>query len=486
MLRKLRLIFKMQEKKAVQLVWFREDLRLFDNPALHFAAKTNKPLIGIYIFDNSLNRSMGHAQRWWLHHSLNELRERFKKLGSTLYLYRGNTLDIMEEILSSNPIEGLFYNNVFTVEQQSLADEASRLCLKYKVKSQSFNHSILNEPNKVLNQKSEFYKVYTSFYKASIKVTDRKKPYPMPRTVIRKASLSKESDLLEDWAFTPHWSLNFSKYWEPGELGAQKRMKIFFKNNLINYHDARDIPSVEATSKLSPHIHFGEVSVSQLFNKTEQFVAMHPEASKAGETWIKQLFWRDFSYYLLYHVKDLPNSNYRQSFNQFPWRKDKKHLQSWQKGQTGYPIVDAGMRELWHSGTMHNRVRMIVASFLTKHLLIHWKEGEAWFWDTLLDADLANNVASWQWVQGCGADAAPYFRIFNPTLQSQKFDPNGEYIAKWVPELSGLPSKHIHEPWSAPLEVLERANITLDQTYPRPIVDHKFARERALTLYKKL
>ncbi|MCB1119235.1 MAG: deoxyribodipyrimidine photo-lyase, partial [Chlamydiia bacterium] len=284
------------------------------------------------------------------------------------------------------------------------------------------------------------------------------------------------SDTLDDWGLLPQkpdWAGGLRETWHPGETGAQDRLATFLDETVANYHDDRDRPDIEATSRLSPHLAFGEISPAQCWHAAAAHAEQQPGARKGVEKFLKELGWREFSYHLLFHTPSLPVAPFRQEFAAFPWDGTEDALERWQRGRTGYPIVDAGLRELWHTGWMHNRVRMIVASFLTKHLNIHWHSGAEWFWDTLVDADLANNSASWQWVAGCGADAAPYFRIFNPILQGQKFDPQGTYIRHWVPELADVPLKHLNTPWEV-----------APPNYPPPLVDHQQARQDALNRFK--
>ena len=271
-----------------------------------------------------------------------------------------------------------------------------------------------------------------------------------------------------------------------GETHAQQVWDDFLKNSISRYEDSRNIPSIAGTSKLSPHLAFGEISVRQIWHDVMQQKSIDRQHNDDLDRYLSEIGWREFSYYQLYHFPELPKKNFNPRFNHFQWDKPSAQLKAWKKGMTGYPLVDAGLRELWQTGYMHNRVRMVVASFLCKDLLIHWQEGAKWFWDTLLDADLASNSASWQWCAGCGADAAPFFRIFNPTTQSEKFDTEGLYIRRWIPELSKMPNKYIHKPHEAPYEVLQQAQVEIGKTYPKPIVDHKSARLEALERYKSL
>jgi deoxyribodipyrimidine photo-lyase len=350
-----------------------------------------------------------------------------------------------------------------------------------------FGGSLLREPEEMRTKAGDVYKVYTPFSRALLHDFVPSKPLAAPKR-IEAPSKQPRSDVLSDWSLhprTPDWSDGFANAWQPGEAGAHANLRAFAANALKSYAQNRNRPDIEGTSRLSPHLHFGEISPGQCWTYAAQAAeAMQAAADTGLETFIRELIWREFSTTLLFYWPDLPEAPFRREFAAFPWRRDKKLLEAWQRGQTGYPIVDAGMRELWRTGYMHNRVRMITASFLIKHLLIPWQDGEAWFWDTLVDADLANNSASWQWVAGSGADAAPYFRIFNPVTQGIKFDPDGIYVKRWVPELRPLPADVVHAPWSAPPHALTSAGVRLGNDYPFPIVDHAAARARALEAYE--
>ncbi len=351
------------------------------------------------------------------------------------------------------------------------------------VHAESFGANLLREPWEVKSAAGGPMKVFTPFWRAHQKLGAIRSPLRAPGAL---PSLPRPvaSDSLEDWGLEPtrpNWAKGFTSHWTPGEAGAQARLDAFLDDALKGYADGRNRPDRASTSRLSPHLRFGEISPVQIWHRVQMATGMEP--TEDVSKFLAEIGWREFAYHLLFHMPDLPAANVQPRFDAFPWRSDPAVLKAWQTGQTGYPIVDAGLRELWQTGWMHNRVRMIVASFLVKHLLIDWREGEAWFWDTLVDADVANNPASWQWVAGSGADAAPYFRIFNPMLQGEKFDPKGDYVRRWVPELAGLPAKAIHTPWEAPLAILHKAGVRLGETYPQPIVDHDAARARALAAF---
>jgi len=356
------------------------------------------------------------------------------------------------------------------------------------IDARSFNASLLFEPGSILSKSGTPYSVFTPFWRACLAAAPPASPLATPKTLPAPATLPA-SDTLADWRLLPSqpdWAAGLRQSWQPGEAGARTRLAEFIEESLAHYSGERDVPALASTSRLSPHLHFGEIGPRQIWSALD--TARHGNAALGGGAgkFLSELGWREFSYNLLYDHPALPERSLRQEFDRFPWRRDAMALRAWQRGRTGYPIVDAGMRQLWHSGWMHNRVRMIAASFLIKHLLLDWRRGESWFWDTLVDADLASNAASWQWVAGSGADAAPYFRIFNPVLQGQRFDADGAYVRQWVPELAGLEAKHIHAPWRAPAQQLQAANVVLGKTYPRPIVDHAAARQRALAAFASL
>ncbi len=473
----------MKDSIKPAIIWFRKDLRLEGHLALHYAIKQGKPIVFLYVLDeDSMGKwKMGSAQKVWLHHSLSALEENLKSHKGHLLLRKGDTISSLEDVIKKTGADTLLFHRCY---------DPADLALEKKVKSHfkdlevtSFLSYLLFEPWVIKNKQGKHFSVFTPFSKACLEKLELKEP--LPNKAFHPFPHSVKGDKLTSWRLLPtkpDWSGGFDEVWEPGEEGAHKKLKRFISHSLEKYDTGRDFPALEATSKLSPHLHFGEITPIQIL----QELAKLPRKTKQQEKFISEILWREFAYHLLYHFPQLPEEPFQEKFKGFVWEKNTKELHAWEKGMTGYPLIDAGMRELWHTGWMHNRVRMVVASFLVKDLFIHWKEGEKWFWDTLVDADLANNSASWQWVAGSGADAAPYFRIFNPVTQSEKFDPEGEYIRKWVPELKGLSSKYIHAPWLAPAEALKAAKITLGSTYPEPLVDHDERRKKALDLYKEL
>ncbi len=466
--------------------WFRRDLRLCDNTALIKAIETDRPIICLYIYDDNLDNSwnIGSASKWWLNHSLIALSLSLKKIGAKLILRKGNTICVLEDVIKESNSAALYFSRLYEPDQIAIENLINEK-LACKIDIRRYKSYLLFEPEKISTGKNEPYKVFTPFYKACMRELSVSKPLPAPTNILayKKRIIS---DRLSDWNLCPErpdWATGFNDYWIPGEAGAHQNLDDFIQHSASKYENLRNRPDVTGTSRLSPHLHFGEISPRQIWTAISH---SKKDTSKGGECYLREIIWREFSYHLLFHWPSFPDSPFRNEFAKFPWKQNKKALIAWQKGRTGYPIVDAGMRELWATGWMHNRVRMIVASFLIKHLLITWQQGEAWFWDTLVDANLASNSASWQWVAGCGADASPYFRIFNPILQGEKFDPQGDYVRQWVPELQHLPVKFIHTPWQAPQEILNEANVSLGEDYPEPIIDHKFARDRALSAYKKI
>ena len=477
------------------LYWFRDDLRLADNPALDAAVSSGYPVHLFYILDQSdaHTRALGGAQLWWLHHALRELGASIEARGGTLAIYKGNPLDILPKLAKSYDAKAVFWNRRYHKAQIALDKELKTSLEATDIPVKSFNAHLLREPWDVQSKTGTPMKVFTPYWKASREGFSPAQPLKLPKT-IQSAPLSPKApkpvplDRLGLLPTKPDWASEFGQYWQPGEAGAKAKLDTFLKIGFVGYAENRNRPDMPSTSRLAPHLRFGDISIRQVWH-TAQFAIESGKTKASSEdlrVFTSELGWREFSYHLMFNQEDIGRINVQRRFDEFPWQNDKKLLKAWQRGQTGYPIVDAGMRELWQTGFMHNRVRMIVASFLVKHLLIDWRTGEDWFWDTLLDADLANNAASWQWVAGSGADAAPYFRIFNPILQGEKFDPEGHYVREFVPELKGLSNKALHSPWLAKPMELEAGGVKLGKTYPHPIVEHDFARDRALSAFKSL
>lgn len=469
-----------KEKMTTAIVWFRQDLRLSDNPAFFEACTRYEKVIPLYILDGKLSL-LGEAQGWWLHHSLSALKLSLQKSGLKFVLRKGDPLEIILELINKLSIDAIYWNRCYEPLAIERDKKIKATLPTHGIEVMSFNASLLHEPWTIHNKSGGFFKAFTPYWKTCRQTLV---PQPIKKLTHWPTSVDVVSDELNSWQLLPkrNWAALFPNFWTPGEEGAKKRLNDFINHHLYEYKTNRDFPAKDATSRLSPHLHFGELSPLSILRAIE-LAKLNPHCDLAGAAhFLSELGWREFSYYLLYHVPTLPSKNFKCEFDSFPWQNDASLLKSWQKGMTGYPIIDAGMRELWATGYMHNRVRMIAASFLTKGLFVDWRLGADWFLDTLVDADLANNSASWQWVAGCGADAAPYFRIFNPILQSQKFDPQGVYIRRWVPELASLGNDTIHAPW----EAADSTAMYAKTHYPRPIINHKEARAKALDYYRRL
>ena len=459
----------------INILWFRKDLRLMDNPAL-VEANLNAEIIPIFILDdtNPEENKMGAASRVLLYHSLKSLNISLQK---KINFYSGDPVKIISELINNYNINGVYWNRCYEPWEIRRDKKIKDLLKIKKVKAKSFNGSLIREPWEVLKEDQTPYKVFTALYKKAYLNSDIKVEVINEPTKINYSTKIFSSNTLDTLKLLPNlsWADNIIKYWQVGEKNAHLKMTEFFKKGIDDYKEGRNFPFKKNVSRLSPHIHFGEISPKQLWVKAKSI-----GSNKNTEHFVSEICWREFSYYLLYHFPNLPKDNLQKKFNNFPWKENNYYFDSWKKGKTGYPIIDAGMRELYETGYMHNRVRMIVASFLVKNLLIHWHKGERWFWDCLFDADLANNSASWQWVAGSGADAAPYFRIFNPVTQGIKFDVDGQYTKQYVPELKDMPNKYLFSPWEAPDDVLNKANVVLGGNYPKPIIDIKESREKAL------
>jgi deoxyribodipyrimidine photo-lyase len=473
--------------QAPVIVWFRDDLRLSDHPALNAALRTGQPLVCLYVLDEESKglRPPGGASRWWLAQSLRALDETLSSFGQRLILRRGVASEIIPSMAQESGATAAFWNRRYDKPGIAVDDLVIAKLRELGLSGGTFPGSLLIERHRITNQAGEPMKVFTPFWRRVLSLGDPRKPLPAPTSL--PPAVKVASDKLDDWQLEPRnpdWAGGLRESWRPGEVAARERLSDFL-DDIRGYAANRDRPDKPATSRLSPHLRFGEISPNEIVHAA-RFAESGAAPAKDIEKFLSEIGWREFSYYLLHHNPNLAVQNFNDRFDAFPWRNDDKGLRAWQKGMTGYPIVDAGMRQLWHTGWMHNRVRMVAASFLIKHLLIDWRLGEQWFLDTLVDADPANNAASWQWVAGSGADAAPYFRIFNPVLQGEKFDADGVYVRQWVPELARLPDAFIHCPWKAsPLE-LKDAGIALGKTYPAPIVDHDAARKRALDALKTI
>jgi deoxyribodipyrimidine photo-lyase len=478
------------------IVWFRNDLRLADNPALTHAAAAGGPVLAVYVHDDASAglRPRGGASRWWLAGSLEALSAGLEAIGGRLHVFRGAASNIIPRLAEAVGASAVVWNRRYAAAERTL-DTAIKAALKAQgVHAASFNANLLNEPWEVRSKAGTPIKVFTPFWRAARERGEPPAPSPAPKA-LRALSLPGVVGIdpvsigsLDLRPRRPDWAREIAAIWTPGEAAARAALGRFLEVSAKGYGDNRNRPDKVSTSRLSPHLAFGEVSPRQVWHaaRAAQESGLTNARAYDIDKFLSEVGWREFSYHLLDQFPALANANFQAKFEAFPWRDDPAALEAWRRGKTGYPIVDAGMRELWRTGWMHNRVRMIAASFLVKHLLIDWRKGEEWFWDTLLDADPANNAASWQWVAGSGADAAPYFRIFAPVLQGEKFDPNGDYVRRYVPEIAKLPNDVIHKPWMAPHPVLARAGIVLGRDYPQPIVIHEAARARALAAFKSI
>jgi len=456
------------------IVWFRHDLRLADNPALDRAVRRGA-VVPVFVWapDEEAPWPPGAASRWWLHHSLAALDADLRKRGSRLIVRRGPTLDALRDLAAETDADAVYWNRRYEPAVIARDTRVKAALTSAGVRAESGNAALLFEPWDLRTKQDRPYQVFTPFYKAALALPTPPKPLPTPARLDAPAAWPASLPLA-DLGLLPtiDWAGGMRAVWQPGEAGASARLATFLDAAVRRYHDDRDRPDVEGTSRLSPHLHFGEVSPRQIYHALADALDGPPARWPKGcEVYLKEVCWREFAHHLLYHFPHTTDAPLRAEFARFPWETNPAAFRAWRRGRTGYPLVDAGMRELWATGWMHNRVRMVVASFLVKHLLLPWLDGARWFWDTLVDADLANNTLGWQWTAGCGADAAPYFRIFNPVAQGEKFDPAGRYVKRWVPELAGVPAENVHRPWETP---------DSPTAYPEPVVDHATARTRAL------
>ncbi|WP_291196563.1 deoxyribodipyrimidine photo-lyase [Hyphomonas sp.] len=470
------------------IVWFREDLRLTDNPALAAAVETGAPIVCLYIRETGIPgaRAPGGASRWWLNQSLMALAASLEGLGGRLVLKTGDALKVLNALAAETGAKSVFWTRRYGEAEKS-ADAAVKAALKETgINVQSFNGRLLMEPWALKTGSGGYYRVFTPFWRAMQAAYVAPAALPAPKRLGNTAAASED---LADWDLHPRgpdWSAGLADAWTPGEAGALARLAAFLDGPVNGYAETRNRPDLdESTSRLSPHLRFGEIGPAQIWRAVKGGVEARRIDERAALVFLSEIAWREFSHVLLHFNPELARKNYNSNFDRMPWLSNAAALGFWQAGQTGYPVVDAGMRQLWQTGWMHNRVRMIAASFLTKHLLLPWQAGETWFWDTLVDADPAINAASWQWTAGSGADAAPYFRVFNPITQGSKFDETGAYVRRWCPELARVPDKFLHAPFEAPEGILKTAGVVLGKTYPKPIVEHSAARQRALDAYKQ-
>jgi len=468
------------------IVWFRNDLRLADNPTFAAACERGS-VVPVFIVQTDENKhwSRGGASCWWLSQSLRSLDTDLRSRGGRLFVLKGGAGRKLIEAASASGADTVCWTERWEPElsafDRMVQDELESVGLRVEV----FNSHLLADPARLVNLSGSAYRVFTPFYNACLEIISPAPPKPAPEVVRLPDSLPESFSVDEIASFSGFIPSNHTDCWTPGEKGALEKISKFI-DSAARYADARDRPDLDLTSRLSPHLHFGEISVSQVWHEVSMLRSRDESAAEGCSAFLRQLCWREFGYYLLHHFPETTERPLRPEFEKFPWADDSESFNLWCNGLTGYPLVDAGMRELKHTGWMHNRVRLAAASFLVKDLLIPWQQGARWFWDMLVDADLANNTLGWQWTAGCGADAAPYFRIFNPVLQGMKFDPDGDYVRRWVPELARMPAEWIHRPFDAPLSVLMDSGLDLGKTYPMPVVDHSFARERALAAFSRI
>ena len=467
------------------IVWFRQDLRLADNPALHAAAASGATVLPVFIVDDDAagDWKPGSASRWWLRKSLASLDE---SLGGALRLLYGESGRIIPQLVADTGASAVYWNRCVEPWRAGIDNDIKSTLLADGIEVHTFNGRYVYDPAEIRKQDGTPYRVFTPFYRNGCLANgpEPRAPLPLPPELRLHTDVDPAHRQSRSALTAYSWFDGGARVWEPGEAGARRTLERFVERGLGNYAQGRDRPDRENVSRLSPHLHFGEISPHQARSAVLEQRGRVPDESI--DKFLSELGWRDFSAHLLLQAPDLPDRNLQKKFDRFPWLDDDRMRKAWESGNTGYPIVDAGMRELWCTGFMHNRVRMIAASFLVKNLLQDWRYGERWFWDKLLDADLANNSASWQWVAGCGADAAPYFRIFNPVTQGKKFDPAGDYVRRHIPELARLPDNFVHCPWEAPDDVLREAGIEPGKTYPAPVVDLAESRQRALDAYATL
>ncbi len=464
------------------IVWLRRDLRLHDNPALHWATTQPNPVLVVYIHNVTPDWPAGGASKWWLHHSLAGFTGSLKAVGAKLLLLNGSPADLIQSLAKKTRASAVVWNRRY--EPAAIAtDAAIKATLKEKgIAAHSFTGNVCFEPWAVVKSDNTPYRVFSAWWRAA-QATKAVAEVAAVKHINDWTGKRPAATKLSALALLPklNWADDFNQHWTPGEQSARQTLQRALDERLADYNDARDVPSISGTSKLSAHLAFGEISPRAIVAAARAHRHWKKAASRENlQGFVRQIGWHDFANHLLFHFPHTPTEPLDVRFEKFPWLNEPEMLAKWQRGQTGIPLVDAGMRELWQTGWMHNRVRMVAGSLLIKNLGIHWLEGAKWFWDTLVDADLANNTMGWQWVAGSGADAAPYFRVFSPQRQGARFDPDGAYVRHWVPELANLPDKYIHSPWEAPDSVLQQANIELGTDYPEPVVDLSASRKAAL------
>lgn len=470
-------------KKTVSIFWFRQDLRISDNPGFLEASKLGL-VLPIYIFDDCAPKEfkIGQASKIYLHNSLESLN---KTLENNLNFYHGESQKILLNLVKAHNISNIFWNRCFEPWILANDEKIEKKLNAAGVTCKIYNGSYLTDPEEIKTATNSFYKVFGAF-KRKVLMLDFEKPVSAPKTLnLIKDSQNKTTLNDFDLCSDQKWQQKVENSWSFGEKSAQKKLDAFIKKGLSSYEKNRNFPGLDNISKLSPNLHFGEISQNQIIDKVLNLGKLHAKKIDI-DCFVSEIIWREFATYLMFHFNSLHSENFQNKFDNFPWQYNEKLFQAWKTGNTGYPLIDAGMRELWQTGFMHNRVRMVVASFLVKNLMIHWHIGRDWFWNCLVDADLASNSFNWQWIAGSGVDPTPYFRIFNPTLQGEKFDKDGLYTRKFVPELKNLPNKYLFKPWKAPEKVLIAAKLSLGIDYPKPIIDLDNSRKRALAAYKTI
>ena len=483
-----------KQKVKSAILWIRRDFRIADNPALHQALESADQVVLLYIHapEEELPWQPGAASNWWLHHSLLAFQKQLNQQKSSLVIRTGSSLDALLSVCNETGARSVYWNRLYEPALIARDTAIKSQLAQSGIDATSFNGALLREPWEVHKDNGEMYRVYTPFSRKYLQLAEIEPPldavkltgltrHNLPGTSIEALNLLPSND----------WDKQFYPAWTPGESAGLKQLQRFLEESVMDYSEDRDLPSVDGVSRLSPHLHFGEISPRQIWHEVRFHAARladegRHDALERVHTYLKQLIWRDFAHHILYHLPHTTDQPFNIRFKDFQWQQNTQLLHAWQQGQTGIPLVDAGMRQLWQTGWMHNRVRMLVASVLTKNGLVHWLEGAHWFWDTLVDASLANNSMGWQWTAGCGVDAAPYYRIFSPARQGERFDKYGEYVKTWVPELAALPHKYIHEPWKAPQKVLDASGISLGKTYPLPVVDLASSRKQCLEHYQRM
>jgi deoxyribodipyrimidine photo-lyase len=456
---------------------------LADNPALHHAASSGRAIVPLYLLEKDAEGRLGGAGAWWLHRSLKALHRDLAALGAPLVLRRGAPLETLLDLIGETGADTLLWNRRYDPHGSSTDRAVGRALAGRGISVHTTNASLLFEPDEVLNQDGEPFRQFAPFWRCCLARPEPARPLPRPRSLIGHPGVA--GDTLSDWRLaspTPGRTSGICTTWTPGEDAAAARLADFIDERLAHYARHRDDLERDGTSRLSPYLAFGEIGPRQLWHAARRAAAATPGVDK----FLRELGWREFCHHMLHHFPDLADHPLRPEFRQFPWLDDEPAWHAFTAGRTGYPLVDAGMRMLWETGWIPNRVRMVVASFLVKDLLLPWQRGEAWFRETLVDADVAINACNWQWVTGSAVESAPFFRIFNPVLQGSKFDPHGHFVRRWVPELSELPDRFVHCPWQAPADVLAGGNLVLGRTYPTPIVEHSWARRRALDAFERM